>query len=81
MAHEEALQSVNSLYGQLTGLVRTAINSIGNDNKIDASEAIQLGLQSFNIAGAVTGLVTRHEEAMLKDILFVLENGRWYLPE
>lgn len=73
MAHEQALQIVNSLQSQLSTLVRGILNAL-RDKKISPWEGMQLGMQGSNLALFVIMMLQEADAETRKDILFVLEN-------
>jgi hypothetical protein len=80
MAHEEALSIVNGFQRQLSGLARSIVGAL-NDGKVSPWEGLAVGTQAMTTASMIMSLLQGVDPQVRKDILYVLENGRWSLEE
>ena len=79
MAHEEALAIVNTLQGQLAGLVGSVVQAL-SDTKISSWESMQIGMQGMSTASSIMAVIQGASPATRDDILYILKNGHLVLP-
>jgi hypothetical protein len=73
------LALVNQIRQQLAGFARTIVTDFA-DNKLSATESIQLGLQGITLASAVAAILQDADADTRQKILRVLERGELRLP-
>lgn len=81
MAHEQTLMLVNSMVNQLVHLAESVEQAVEGDGKIDALESIQLATQGLALASTMIPIFMKQTRDIRKDLVFVLQNGRFVLPE
>lgn len=74
MAHEEAIDIVNTLHMQMAELARAIVNAL-KDGKISAFEGISLGTKGITFATYVLTLLQGTDAATRADLLYVLEHA------
>jgi predicted TIM-barrel enzyme len=80
MAHEAAVQVVNTIHEQLAGIVRDAINAL-KDGHIDAMEGMMLGMRAMSLSSAIIPLLGQATPQVRNDVLYVLEHGQIVMPD
>lgn len=75
------LGEMDSLFSQVKAMVMVALESAGNDGKIDPLEAVRLAAMGVGLVQAIIAMVQRNHGARLKDTLrSVVENSKVDLP-
>lgn len=83
MADTHALQvgDMDSLFGQVKAMVLVALESAGNDGKIDPIEAIRLASMGVSLVQTIVAMVQRNHTTKQTDSLqFVAANSQVHLP-
>jgi hypothetical protein len=70
---------VNRIHTQLAVLARAIVTAA--DNKISASEGLQLGMQGMLLASHVATIIEGADAQTRREILRVLEDGQLVLPQ
>jgi hypothetical protein len=83
MADTHVLQTedMNSLFGQLKAMVLVALESAGNDGKIDSMEAVRLASLGVGLVQSIVAMIQRNHTTKQTDSLhFVAANSQVHLP-